>query len=140
MVAPNLAIKAQGTTLAYSDGGSPSAFTLVGGIRGVSDIGGGTAPVNDASTLDSTFKEKMLGLNDEGQMNVSFNGKPSNAVQVALRAARRAQSRLEWRVVFSDAAVAVFFGYIMNFSVSAERGGIVNGAMTIEIDGEVAWT
>lgn len=140
MVAPNLAIKAQGTTLSYSDGGSPSAFALVGGIRGVSDLGGGAAPVNDASTLDSTFKEKLLGLNDEGQMTVSFNGKPSNAVQVALRNARRAQTRLEWKVVLSDASIAVFFGYILTLSISAERGGIVNGSLSIEIDGEVAWS
>lgn len=137
------AIESQGTKLAYSTGGSPSSFTDIGNITAINGLGGGAPPVNDVSNLDSTFREKMMGLPDEGQLSVSFNPDPDNAVHQALRTARKNRTRLEFRGTLTDTApatVAQFFGYVMTFALDVAMGQPVRGSMTIEIDGEVSWS
>lgn len=138
--ATNPAIKSQTTVLAYSDGGSPSSFTNIAGVAGISGIGSGNASMNDVSTLDSVSREKLPGLPDEGQANVTLNANPANVVQQALIAARKAQTRLEFRVTFPNSSRAVFFGYVTEFSVDIQQGQPVRGSMRIEIDGEVVWS
>jgi hypothetical protein len=91
------AIESQGSRIAYSDGGSPSSFTSLGNITGISDLGGGSAPVNDVSNLDSIFREKMMGLPDEGQVTLTLNPDPDNTGHIALRSARKTRTRLEFR-------------------------------------------
>lgn len=133
------AITAQGTRLAYSDGGSPSSFTNIPGIGRISGLGGGGASVNDISDLDSEAKEKLLGLIDEGQLSCPINVNHNNAVHAALRAARAAKTRLEFRITFSNAKVAQFFGYVIVFGSEAATGDALRGTMTIEIDGLVSY-
>lgn len=133
------AITAQGTKLAYSDGGSPSSFTDIPGVVRVSGIGGGATPVVDTSDLDSVAKEKMLILPDEGQVAVTLNPKHSNAVHAALRLARSNKTRLEWRCTFTDGKIAQFFGYVLTFASDAGMGDALRGAMSIEIDGPVSY-
>lgn len=136
------AIESQGVKLAYSDGGSPSSFTNVGNITSISDLGGGAPPVNDVSNLDSTFREKLMGLPDEGQITVAFNPDPDSAPHIALRTARKNRTRLEFRVTLTDTgpAIAAFYGYVMTFRQDIAVGQPVRGSMTIEIDGEVSWS
>lgn len=131
------AITAQGTVLAYSDGGSPSSFTAVPGVNAVRGLGGGAVPINDISDLDSTAREKMPGLPDEGQLTVPININHNNAVHAALRAARLAKTRLEFRITFSNGKIAGFFGYVLTFMSDVNTGDAVRGQMTIEIDGPI---
>lgn len=133
------AITAQGTKLAYSDGGSPSSFTDIPGVQGVRGLGGGAATVNDISDLDSLMKEKMMGLGDEGQLTVPINVNHNNSVHQALRTARLNRTRLEFRVTFTNSKLAVFFGYVLTFMSDANTGDAVRGQMTIEIDGAVSY-
>lgn len=133
------AITAQGTKLAYSDGGSPSSFTDIAGVRGIRGLGGGAASVNDTSDLDSVAKEKLLGLPDEGQLSVPMNVNHNNATHQALRAARLAKTRLEFRITFTNAKIAQFFGYVLTFGTDVDVGDAVRGGMTIEIDGSVQY-
>ncbi len=133
------AITAQGTKIAYSDGGSPSSFTDIPGVRSIRGLGGGAASVNDTSDLDSSAKEKLLGLPDEGQLSVPMNVNHNNSVHQALRAARLAKTRLEFRVTFSNSKIAQFFGYVLTFSSDVDTGDALRGGMTIEIDGAVSY-
>lgn len=136
----NPAIKSQGTVLYYSSGGSPSEFTAVGSVTGMSGLGAGAAPVNDISNLDSTFQEKQPGLPDEGRVNLSLNPNPANTVHQALRTARANQTRLEFRINFVNGSIAQFFGYAMTFEVNVQQGQPVRGSIGIEIDGPVVWS
>lgn len=136
------AVESQGTKIAYSDGGSPSSFTNLGNITSITGLGGTAAPVHDVSNLDSTFKEKMMGLPDEGQITLNFNPDPDNTGHIALRTARKARTRLEFRVTLTDAgpSIAQFYGYVLTFAPDINQGQPVRGSMSIEIDGEVSWT
>lgn len=133
------AITAQGTKLAYSDGGSPSSFTDIVGVRGIRGLGQGAAAVNDISDLDSSAKEKLLGLPDEGQLAVSMNVNHNQATHQAMRNARINRTRLEFRITFSNSKIAQFFGYVLTFGTDVETGDAVRGGMTVEIDGAVSY-
>lgn len=135
------AIQSQGTVISYSDGGSPTSFTALGNVTGISGLGGGSANINDVTNLDSTFKEKLLGLPDEGQITVNINFDPDNAGHIYLRNARKNRTRLEFRITMTDTtpAVAAFFGYVMQSRVDYAVGRQVTGQVVIEIDGEVSW-
>jgi hypothetical protein len=136
------AIESQGTKIYYSDGGSPSAFTQITNVTNIRGLGGSAAPVIDVSNLDSTFKEKMMGLPDEGQITADINLDPDATSHQAMRAARKARSRLEFKMVLTDGApsVAQFYGYVLTFPVDVGVGQQVKGGFTIEIDGEVSWS
>ena len=62
-------VESQGTTLGRGDAASPEVFTSIGEVT---QIGGptGSATVIDISNLSSTRREKIMGLPDEGQVNI----------------------------------------------------------------------
>jgi hypothetical protein len=135
-------VRSQGTKFAYSDGGSPSLFVNLGNVTGGDGLGGGSAAVIDISNLDSVMKEKLMGLPDEGEMQVNLNLDPDNAGHVVMRNARRLQTRMEFRVTFVDTApatTAVFYGYVKTFKVGFGLNKQLTCDMSIEIDGEVVW-
>jgi len=135
-------VSSQGTRIAYSDGGSPSSFTNIGKVTTINDFGGGATPVNDVSDLDSVFKEKLMGLPDEGQVSLNLNLDPDNATHIALRTARRNRTRLEFKVTLTDATPSIgqFFAYVLTFKHSISVGTQLKADLTLEIDGEVTWS
>lgn len=132
------AIAAQHTRLRVSDGGSPQNFQYVPGVASVRGLGAGATPINDISDLDSTAKEKLPGLPDEGQLTVAININMANAVHLSLQQARMNSSRREFQIVFSNGKTATFMGYVLTFAEDVNTGDAVRGQMTIEIDGPVA--
>lgn len=133
-------IESQGTTIQYSDGGSPSSFSSIGNI--VSFTGpGGSASVIDVSNLDSTFREKRMGLPDEGQFTLEVNLDPDNTSHLALKNARRDRTRLEFRINLTDSTSTKigFFGYVLNFTISGGVDQVDKASITIEIDGATFW-
>lgn len=133
-------ILSQGVVLAYGDGGSPSSFTSIGNVTAFSGPGGAAAII-DATNLDSLAKEKMMGLPDEGQFSVDLNYDPDKVDHAYLRNARKARTRLEFRMTLTDATSAtnlVFFGYVTGFALSGKVDQLVTAKVTIEIDGAVS--
>ena len=133
------AIEAQGVTLKYSIG-SPTTFAAIANVTGFQGPGG-SASVIDVTNLDSTAKEKLMGLPDEGQFTVDINLDPDDASHIALRGARAARTRTEFKVTFTDSSPATgsFFGYVLGFHIQAAVDQAVKVSMTIEIDGPVTW-
>lgn len=133
------AIEAQGVKLALSTG-SPTAFSDIGNITDFSGPGG-QASVIDVSNLDSTFREKFMGLPDEGQITFTLNFDPDNTTHQTLRANRAARTRTEFRITLTDATatVGIFFGYVLGLVLSGGVDQVVKAALTVEIDGPVAW-
>lgn len=115
---------------------TPVSWTEVGEITDF-DGPGGSASVIDMTHLQSTAKNKRMGLHDEGQFAMSINFCPDDAGQLAAMAARKARTKKSFKVTYSDASVQTFDGYVMGFSSSGGVDGKVAGKITIEIDGEV---
>lgn len=133
-------IEAQGTTIAYSTETSPSAFANIGNIVSFSGPGG-QASVIDVTNLDSTAREKRMGLPDEGQFTLEVNLDPDSTAHTALRNNRKNRTRTEFKVTLTDSTptTLVFWGYVLGFEVSGAVDGPVKCTITIEIDGPVTW-
>ena len=132
------AIESQGTLIAVSDGGSPSSFTTVGNVVNITGPGG-SASVIDVTNLSSTAKEKLMGLPDEGQITMELNYDPDNAQHQQIRNARKARTRLEFRITLTDATATIlqFFGYVLGFQLRVAVDQAVKASLTVEIDGSV---
>lgn len=124
---------------AYTSGGTatPVTWTEIGELIDW-DGPGGSASVIDITHLQSTAREKMIGLMDEGQLTLTVNFLDADTGQLAVSAARLARLEKDWKLVYSDAAVQTFKGYALAFSSSGGVDDKVSGTITIEISGEVS--
>jgi len=132
------AISSHPTMIDIGDGAEPEVFTKIGDVMGFQGPGG-SAKVIDSTHLESTAKEKRMGLMDEGQfaMDIAY---ADDAGQKAARDARSAQRLANFKVEFSDGSSAAFTGFVLEFSVNGAVDDIVKGKITVEISGPVTWT
>ncbi len=117
----------------------------------------GSPSIVDITHLQSTAKEKMLGMIDEGQMTFGFqysvateSTASTDSLHAALQTDRANRTKRTFDVLLTDylnttdsSAVpskALFDGYVTGFSLSGAVDGKVEGNVTIEIDGEVRWS
>ena len=133
------ALSAQGVTIAVATG-SPNDYSNT--IPEVSSINGpsGSATVIDATDLSSTAREKVMGLMDEGQVQLEINYLPDNAVHEFLRAARANKTLCSFRIAFTDGAPVTTFtfsGYVTGFAVTAQVDQLIKVSVTIEVTGSV---
>lgn len=132
------AIKTQGTKFEINTTGS--TYVPVKGFRGFTGLGGGSASVIDVTDMDSTAKEKIMGLQDEGQINVDFLYLPKDAGQILVRAARTGSSVLKVRITLADGTTFAFSSYVLSFEKSVGADDVVTSSSTLEITGPVTET
>ena len=142
-----MAFEAQGTEFFWSSdtAASTAAARLVGEVTDFSGPGG-QASIIDVTHLNSTAKEKLVGLRDEGQVSMSLNLSFSDAGQIALRADRATRSRRKCVIKFNDNTTdaaktkAIFDGYCMGFSITGAVDNKVSANAVIEITGAVTYS
>lgn len=106
---------------------------------------GGAAAVIDLTGLQSTAKEKLMGLRDEGQLTLNVNFNATDAGQVGLRSDRADRRKGLYDMVFTDITPSAsvipsncwFQGYCLNYNISGAVDQKVAAAITLEIDGPV---
>jgi hypothetical protein len=118
---------------------TPLAYLEVGEITDF-DGPSGSASVIDTTNLQSTAKEKLMGLPDEGQFSLTINRQPDDAGQLAVSAARKARTEKNFKLTLSDGSVLSFAGYVLGDTWSGGVDGKVSGSITIEISGAVSLT
>lgn len=125
----------------YVSGGTftPVTFTEVSEVNDFSGPGG-SATIIDVTHLQSTAKEKLIGLKDEGQLTLTLNRIFSDTGQAAVETARDTRLLKNWRLTYSDETIQTFSGYVISFVPSGSVDDKVSGALTIEISGEVTTT
>lgn len=128
------AIETQGTVLSIKTGAS--TFTPIAQITDFSAFGG-SASVIDTTNLDSTAKEKLMGLQDFGQVSINFNVIPSDAGQVAVEAAKASRALTDFKLVLSDNTTYTFSAFVLSKSLSGGVEAAVTGSATLEISGDV---
>jgi hypothetical protein len=142
-----MAFEAQGTEFYWSatTAASTGAAVLVGEVTDFSGPGG-QAAIIDVTNLNSTAKEKLVGLRDEGQVSISLNLSFSDAGQIALRADRASRSKKKCVIKFNDSTTdaartkATFDGYCMGFSITGSVDNKVGANAVIEITGGVTYS
>jgi hypothetical protein len=103
---------------------------------------GGQANVIDVTSLESTRREKRMGIPDEGQFTCEVNLVPDDTGQVALRADRASRTL---RVAIleltdTDDTIITFDAYCTQFSIQGSVDDKVQASITLEITGEAVWT
>jgi len=145
-----MAIESQKTKLYMSSSTavSTSASALIGGITDFSGPGGEAAEI-DITSFDSTAKEYIVGLKDEGSF--SFNliaSTVSNDGQANLQTARNTRSKRKFTLDFSTISVVAsstiarktFDGYVKGYSFTGAADDVIKAAVNIRITGDVLST
>lgn len=117
---------------------TPLAWLEIGEVTDW-DGPGGSATMYETTHLQSTAKEKKIGLMDEGQLTLSINWEPTDTGQQAARDARAARTEKSFRLTYTDNSTATFDGYVMGMSSSGGVDSKVSGSITIEISGPVEY-
>lgn len=133
-------IESQGVVLAISYGASPTAYVNIANVVDFSGPGG-QASVIDITSLSSTFREKRMGIPDEGQVTFNVNLDPDAISHQLLRDARKNRLACEFRITLTDTTPTALYwsGYVLGFVNSGAVDDVVKAAITIEIDGAVTW-
>lgn len=132
------AIYSQGTKFAVSASGSPPSFS---NIPEIVSIGGpdGQSPLIDVTDLDSTAREFLLGLKDEGAFSLEMFYIPQNAVHQTLRNAWSNRTTMQFRVTFADSTTTVweFSGLVTGFQQTAGVDQALKATVGIKISGSI---
>lgn len=132
------ALKTQGTTLKVSDGASPEVYTAIGEISNISGPDG-TAPEIDVTDMDSTAKEYLLGLPDEG--NVTFNVffVPQDTQHAQLWSDKTSGTARNYRITMTDSpqSTLTFSARVSGLSLDFGTDAATTGSVTLRISGSV---
>lgn len=128
---------AQGSTIQI-ESATPGTYVTIGGVRTFSGPGG-QANVIDATTLQSTGKEKLIGLKDEGTFTLSCVHLPTDVGQIRVQAVRASGLATGFKVSFSDADTTVlgFDGFAMSYTLSGGVDELTAVEIGIEITGSI---
>lgn len=127
-----------GMTLEHSaDGGT--TWTQVRGVTSYDDSGATRAEI-DATDSDSTAKEYLLDIPDNGTQSFGINLDFADGGQDAVRTAEAAGDLDDYRVTFADASTLQYSAYVTNFSKTGSNGSIMTGNLTLRISGAVTGT
>lgn len=133
------AIQSQGFTLEIGDvGDSPAVLTEIKEIVDF-QLFDGQANEIDITNLQSTAKERMMGLQDFGSGNFELNFLSADPGQVEARAAKAAQTKKTFLATFSNGYTAAWDGYVTQAPISGGVDSKVSHSITILVDGDVTF-
>lgn len=131
-----MAIKAQGTTLTID-------ATAIGGIKSYTGFDGEASEI-DTTDLDSTAKEFILGLVDNGNFNMEIFPDYADTGQDALRTKAISGASAAFILTLNDGSpstTGTFTAYIKNaHSISGGVDAAVEGSVSCKISGAVTWS
>lgn len=135
------ALESQGTVVRINSAAVPATFTAIPEIKDIS-FRTGSASVIDTTDLSSTAKEKRMGLADEGQMTLTLNWLPTNAVHAEIDLAKSDRQSRNFEIILTDggAYTYTFSGFVLGVSLSAGVDGVLEASVTVEITGAVTGT
>lgn len=135
------AFNAQGCVLKRGDGGGVEVFTSIGEVRSF-DGPNGSVTILDATSLGDTYKQKLAGTVDEGQITFTMWLDPADTAQTGLRTDRAAGTLRNFQLLLDDTDTTqlAFAAYVVDFSISGSVDGVVEASCTLDISGAVTWS
>ena len=139
MADKNISIPAQGLTFEIEDATTADTWYKIGGLLTINN--NEAAPtINDETTLDSTYKEKSVGIPDAGQFSGTMQYNRADPGQSEMHAAKAISALRNYRQVLSNGDTEEFSGFVLNMPYSANVGQRVEGNFSVEITGEPDWS
>jgi predicted secreted protein len=132
------AIESQGFLFQIGNEDSPLTYTNVVGVTSFNGFDGQAAEI-DVTTLQSTAKEYLMGLQDFGSFTIETNYISDDVGQGKMRDAKESRDVQDFKITFSDTSIATFQGYVMSAPVSGAVDGKVDGSFAIRITGDVTF-
>lgn len=115
-------VETQNTKFYWSTSTAFSTTQQILGVKSMSGFGG-SSPVIDVSDVNSTAREKRMGLRDAGEVTLNINYNPSTALNVGLSALEAdAGSRVKRKFAFMFSTVDSTGG--VGKKVDAYCGGV----------------
>lgn len=101
-----------------------------------------SSPVIDITNLNSSAKEKLVGIYDAGQIQLDLLYQATVVGQVNMLADLAAGAIKNWCIALSDSSTSRMLGngYITAFNIQAAVDDAVKASVTIEISGGVTST
>ena len=123
----------------YTSGGTfaPVVFSPFCEVTNINQQDG-TADEIDATTICSTAKEFEVGLSDSGSLTLDYNYAGAEAVQAALRAAKKSGDTIAFQLVLpGTGGTLIMLGSVQQQSITGGVNGIYTGSATIKLTGEI---
>lgn len=139
-------LKSQRSFIEVADLQTPVEWVRVGGVRGINNLRSGTAAEIDVSDLDSTAKEFVLGLTDNGSMDLELLYDPNDAGQIILETLRETSNSNGFRVGVPNPlqggsptgfTMFSFSGFVATFPFSAAVDAALTGTVSIRLTGAI---
>jgi hypothetical protein len=128
------------TGLAYTSGGTatPQTWTKINGLTSFDGIDGSADEV-DTTDLDSTAKEFISGIRDEGKFGFEVKRLKTDAGQIAMRAVLASGAVTALRLTTPDQSTATFNVLVKTFPMSGGVNAVLKGKVDCKISGPVAY-
>ncbi|MDR5801202.1 phage tail tube protein [Caballeronia sp. LZ001] len=133
------AISSQGSSFSVNTAASGAAqptWTKVANVKSYSGFDG-TATEIDVTDLDSTAKEKRLGLQDNGSFSLDLNVNYSDPGQSAMLAARAAGTSKQFKLGLPDGSAKTFFAFVKSFPIAGGTDTVLTSTVALTITGDV---
>ena len=138
-------LKSQTSTFEVLDPvASPDTYVVVGGVRAISDLRSGAAAEIDMSDLSSVAKEFVLGLADNGSMNLEMLYDPADPGQLILETLRETSDVNNYRVTIPnplagspDRTSFSFNGFVVTFPFSIAVDAGITGTVGVRLTGQI---
>ena len=132
-------IKTQNTQLKIENAASPEEYTLIPGVYTIGGLGGGEGDEIDVTDFDSTGKEYLIGLKDEGNLTFSMNYDPDDAQHIRLESLRDSQSSSGFQVVLAAGTLKTFTfdAFVKTIEKNLEANDAVRANVTLRITGAI---
>jgi hypothetical protein len=129
------------TGKAYAAGGTatPVAYTKIKGLTSFDGFDG-TADELDTTDLDSTAKEFISGIKDEGKFGFEAKTLKTDPGQIALRANRTSGAVVGMILTLPDTSVASFNVIVKSMPTSGGVNAVLKGKIDCRISGPVVWS
>lgn len=133
------AISAQGSKLEIAPLGATPTYTRIKGFKSFTGFDGQSSEI-DTTDLDSTSKEYLLGLRDNGNFNFDLNVNRTDPGQILLEAARASSAMHLFKLTLPDGHVATWNGLVKSTPLQGGVDAVLTGTVNTRISGDVTWT
>ncbi|WP_186270012.1 phage tail tube protein [Burkholderia gladioli] len=136
---PSSAISAQGSKFyidTAADGAAQPTWTQVKNCKSYSGFDGSATEI-DVTDLDSTAKEKRLGLMDNGSFSIDVNVNMADPGQAAMKTAQKASSLEQFKLEYPDGSADTFAASVKSFPISGATDAVITSTIALTISGAV---
>ena len=136
-----MALQSQGCYLYFSTSTALSTAIAIGGVTG---FNGPTGQANtiDETTLNSTRKEFLMGLPDEGELSLDVVYLTTDTGQIKLRECRAARTKSHFALKMTDTAITQVDAdcYVLGLTIQGGIDNAIKGTVNFKITGPLNYT